>query len=774
MIAESAVVVQPKTQINSADLPTILDSYAETEILSLDCFDTLLWRQTAAPKDVFTRLQQKPLFQSLGVTAHQRLSAAARTYREKYIAHGNHQILLKDIYARFTALTTEQQNALMEEEIATEIELCYPFKPMVDLIRQAHALGKKIIIVSDIYFTEPQLRRLLSETLPHDVMQMISHVFASTEHSTSKSENLFKIVMDKLHRPAASILHIGDHHTADFVSPTRFGLKALHFIQFNDTVNQFLKKQHDIGSLASLAHPITTNKNLVRYSAFRHVFSVLPPVTNKPEHTIGYLTFGPIFYTFAKFVCDEIAAIKKSGKNPKIFFLLRDAYLLSKACEAYAGHPVGKLVRIRKFVTVAASFRTKADVDHYISSIKPEHFNFWVILEQLLLPKPIVDNIMQITFSASNQEQTFYQLLHRPEILDEIFKQSAAYRARLARYIQKEMQLEPGDTAVLVDTGYMGVTQEFLTRGLAEEFDVSFKGLYFIGSHEPDRPDCKSLFTSTWCEHGLLEQTCTYKEGCVIDYDMDGNPIFDKIKLSDQQYDKVKTLQDECLRFIHEAKDFINEQNLPFEMLRETAFTALHRHIFFPTDAEIAYFQTYQHDKDLGPTGSKTMFNLANGLDTLQKSNSLTKLHPYEARTIHLNLTLSSLLQRSFDLDLTNETGSLQAEPVKLIVMNGAHMTEVNLYAMQTYNGYFAFVTPPMTNEKIAIVFGAHYEWLQIHSIQVMGNNTQPNISISLDNMTENKGNLFQCKDNGILCLTAAGPTASCKIIFRPIVKRTT
>lgn len=763
------------SHVKSVDLPSILSHYQhDIQVLSLDCFDTLLWRQTATPKDVFYLLEQHPLFQSVGVTAHQRMSAAARCYREKYITHGYHQIRLSDIYARFTSLTPEQQQALIEEEIKMEISVCRPFAPMVDLIRQAHQLGMKVIIVSDIYFTEAQLRRLLSETLPQDVMTMISHVFASTDHATSKSDNLFHVVKSTLQVPATSILHIGDHQTADFTAPKRFGIKSIHFRQFDNTINHYLKRHHAVASLASLALP-GANINYACYSPFRQVYSLLPPVPNKPEHTIGYLTFGPIFYTFAKFVCDEIETLKKAGKQPKVFFLLRDAFLLEQACAAYAGHSVGKLVRIRKFVTVAASFRTKEDVDHYISSIKPEHFNYWVILEQLLLPRDIADNILQITTSSPNQEQTFYQLLHQPFILDEIFKQSAAYRERLTLYIKKEMQLQAGDTVVLVDTGYMGVTQEFLTRSLAHEFDVTFKGLYFIGSHEPDRPDCRSLFTSTWCEHGLLEQTCTYKEGCVIDYDNQGNPIFDKVKLSDTQYDKVRTLQSECLRFINDAKHHLMIQDIPLSMLQSSAFAMLHRHIFFPTDDEVMYFQAYQHDKDMGPRGDKHMFDLVQGIETLQSNIALTKLHPYEARTINLNFTLSSLLQRAYSLDLSTEKCSLQSEPIALITLEGEKAAEFNIEAMQTHNGYYSFVTPNVKNAAIAILFGKFYQWVQILSIRLLGQENQANVGITIENMTENSGNLFECDENGALILTPGGVQTTAttyQIVFRPIVKR--
>ncbi|RWM26996.1 hypothetical protein, partial [Mesorhizobium sp.] len=46
-----------RTNIKVHDIPTILDDFGDSvKVLSLDCFDTLLWRKTATPRDVFAVL----------------------------------------------------------------------------------------------------------------------------------------------------------------------------------------------------------------------------------------------------------------------------------------------------------------------------------------------------------------------------------------------------------------------------------------------------------------------------------------------------------------------------------------------------------------------------------------------------------------------------------------------------------------------------------------------------------------------------------------------
>src|SRR5262249_9285601 len=54
----------------------LLDALAaradKIRILSLDCFDTLLWRRAATPQDVFFDLARRPAFAALGLSARLR------------------------------------------------------------------------------------------------------------------------------------------------------------------------------------------------------------------------------------------------------------------------------------------------------------------------------------------------------------------------------------------------------------------------------------------------------------------------------------------------------------------------------------------------------------------------------------------------------------------------------------------------------------------------------------------------------------------------------
>lgn len=781
-IPKSSAYLQDEYKIRAVDLPFILDRYPNISTLSLDCFDTLLWRLTAAPKDIFSYLQQQPVFQRLGVTAYQRIQAAAHAYRLKFASNGTREITLEEIYKNFSSLTTNEQKALMAEELKAEAELSFAFRPFIELIRQAKARNLPVVIVSDTYLTKEQLKNLLEKKLPNDVFTAISTIFCSSEFAKSKSLGLFADVMQTLSLPASSILHIGDHQQADFSAPQNMGLKALHFVQFDPKTVDYLRVQHSAAGLSVLNEPTTASQIVLpRYSPFRGLFASARLTYDAPQTLIGYMSFGPILYAFARFVSEEVAALERTGKKVKVFFLMRDAYLLAKACETLIGKPLGKSVHIRKFVSVAASFRTREDVDTYLASLTPQYYHFHVICEQLLLPKEITTQLIQLVHASPHPEKTFNELIHREDVLQLIFTQSTIYRERLKRYIQKEMQPEPGDTIVLVDTGYVGTTQKHLARALQDELNVEITGIYLIASHDPNRPSCKALLTSTTCDHGLFEQSCTYREGAVLDYDEDGNPIHDQIRLSDAQYEKVQAIQQECLRFIQDAKTFLsaNQLSLPSSMLQSYALSALRRHVYLPLESEVSYFQAFQHDKDMGHDAKKTMFNITHGLTNLRHSSQPFHLHPYETRASHIETSIYALLQKTLQLDLIADDMSLYPKILRLMILKENMPHETHVKVTPTHDGFFSCFVPARFDAQIGVLFGIHFQWLQIESIQIMGQQAQnlPDLSkVFVFNQIENRGgNLFECISTNSLLLIMPMPDKQIQgyqIVFRPIIER--
>src|SRR3990167_7813503 len=321
--------IQSAEKVRPQMLIKMLDHYAEKiKVLSLDCFDTLLWRKAAAPKYVFYDLQHRPTFASLGFTATLRMSAEGKARQLMALKNDMKEIKLRDIYcAEFPELDEKTVTALEEEELAQEMQTCYAFTPMLELIREAHKRGIKVIIVSDIYFNETQIRRLLSNAIPHDVLAMVDKIFCSSDYATSKTSGLFQHVLRHLACPPEAVLHLGDNIAADYMMPRAFKMNAVHFVQHEEYIDDLLRLQDTAAKILDPAIGHTRS----HVSPFRAVLGSHAFQQDKPETMIGYASLGPLMYSFASFIEAEVNELEKNGKKPKVVFLMRDAYLPSLA-----------------------------------------------------------------------------------------------------------------------------------------------------------------------------------------------------------------------------------------------------------------------------------------------------------------------------------------------------------------------------------------------------------------------------------------------------------
>ncbi|WJI50366.1 hypothetical protein NLY44_28035 [Mesorhizobium sp. C089B] len=584
--------------------------------------------------------------------------------------------------------------------------------------------------------------------------------------------------------PASQLLHIGDNEVSDAQAPRKLGARALHFLQFDREVADFLRLQHAATPLIVLEQAAPETVIVPCYSPFRPIFSVADLQRYAPETLIGYMSFGPVLYAYSRFLIDEVTTLEKQGKRVKVLFLLRDAYLLSAACEAYTGKPVGKLVRIRGFVAIAASFRTRADVDYYISGINPEFHDFYCAAKQLLLPPEVTESLIRTAHHSADPQTAFYQLLREDDVLELIFKNSSALRARLTRYMSRQLELEEGDTVVLADTGYNGKTLEYLSRTFKDELQVNILGRYVVASDEPFRSaDSKALITTPWWNYDLFEQCCTANEGAVVDYDLNGDPVLGGVELSDKQYKKVINVQAECVRFICDARAFFTKAGVTHEYssLQRAAHAALFRHAHMPIEAELEYFKDFQHDNFMELDRKKSFYRLESALKNARRMPSPYRLGAYDTRGLGLDFTFSALVQKRFQLDLCSEDMNVRFSPLKISIQRTPESQVLLLRAHHLHDGYFSIMLPYVGGTRVKMLLGEHYEWLQIEDLQFVTNagSVCGDVSISLDLEEINReGEIYQCLSQASVatirpvCLQQFKTPHYFHMIFRPLVSR--
>src|SRR5690606_6400011 len=203
-----------RIEIAAAELPGLLDRAPDqVSLLSLDCFDTVVWRDVQAPADIFAEL---PI---AGGGAWARTRAEDKARKAARLA-GRAEVTIRDIYrVLMPAAADAQIAAAIEAELAAEHRHCFAFAPTVALMRPAEARGLDIAIVSDTYLDEARLRALIAATAGADVLALIDRVFCSSAHGRTKATGLFEAVLSELGVAPGAILHVGDNPVADRDAP---------------------------------------------------------------------------------------------------------------------------------------------------------------------------------------------------------------------------------------------------------------------------------------------------------------------------------------------------------------------------------------------------------------------------------------------------------------------------------------------------------------------------------------------------------------------------
>lgn len=796
------------TQTRPAELLSAFSHYtSQTQVLSLDCFDTLIFRKTAKPTDVFYSLSQKPTFRSLGLSALLRQDGEKTASSINLVKKGSKQVTLNDIYQAINPCFTEDQiNHLIDEELEAEMEACFALPLTIDLIRHAHSLHKKIMIVSDTYLQEHQLRRLLASKLPPDVMQMIDHVHCSCDHGKGKSDLLFPHLLESMKLKPNTILHIGDNYLADYVAAEKADMHAIHLIHHESPLNEIFRI---MPTAASFIQPAIRNQAPL-LSPFHALFASAKSL-EKPETLIGYVTAGTILYAFAKFLIQEIQTLKQQGLRPKVLFLMRDAYLPSLVCEALNQAELGTPIRISRFTSHAVSFRSKEDIDRYIAErIKSERYQD--ICQQLLLSKETIATLLKKLHTSPHPQKTFIHFIHEPHIIDQIITASKAYTARLKRYLEKSVNMQAGDTFVFVDLGYSGTAQIKLTPIFKQEFNVDIIGRYLIGLRAPNwQTTRESLLSPKHFDDralgmlvtyiAIFEQICTSTEKSVIDFDEAGNPIYTDIHFNEDQYIKLQQIQSECIRFALDMEAFLAKTGLSLDdaTLRDAAATHLCRFLFLPIKQELHYLNSFQFDFNLGTRELLPMFDLDKGLLSLRRRSwlysskenlkNMRTNYPAEWRAANIELALTLMAQHRFGLEFAPEDLNQRRETVEIVTVQGQQIQPFPIEAMMTHDGYFSILIPVLTmHQQVALRLGLRYKWLEIDSAELIKLIALYSFSesehaqdaapfLSGESLDDKGGGLFECvNDQALLIFTKQATLPNqdyiLRVIFRPIVKR--
>jgi len=777
-------------------LPRALDDHPTVRVLSLDCFDTLLWRDTHAPRDLFGALPE--------TTVPQRQWAESGARSASVINRRKNEVSIEDIYAELLPNgSDEERAAAVAAELAAEAQHCYAFVPTVELMRAAKRTGRQIIIVSDTYLSAEQLRELIAAAAGEDVAGMIDRLFCSSVYGASKSEGLYRDVLAALPFKPDEILHIGDNKKADVVGVAPFGVRTLHLKQFSEAAEQRLRLEAGINAML---HPGEDGR-IISHQPHRAALSAHEPQIADEAEGFGFSVLGPVLYGFERWLQEEARELAASrGGKVHWLFLMRDGHLPMLVHRALQADGTGHPVEISRFTAAGSSFNDEAAVMRYLQGEiggDPR-----AVARQLLLSSAEIADILRNLPRDKSAPAALLQAVRKPNRMARILKASAGLAERLIAHVRALVDPAPGDTLMLIDLGYNGTVQNEVEKLLNRGLGCHVAGRYLLmREYYRTGYDKRGLFDSRHYDAAtlesfagnvaVLEQLCTAAQGSVIDYKVDGTSVRRETSIKARQSMVRDRIQAGAVSYARAQGQTMLRVQQPDEatLWRRAAAATMGRLMFLPLPHELAVLNAFEHDINLGVDNTVALFDPSVARKGLRErglfymKGSERMYLPAELSGEGLALKLSLLAHKRFGLPLKYADFVDTSISLPVIVADGTQVTTGNVTATPTHDGYFMAPIPiGDCRFSVGLQFGQLFEWLQIESAHFLPvdrflsdkqrvGRDEVDAKPSLEGMEQTAPNLFRCEDAFSFMMVPPPKRKDDRpmmlmVVFRPIVHR--
>ncbi|WP_242909038.1 HAD family hydrolase [Actinomadura terrae] len=619
-------------------------------VLSLDVFDTILWRRVPRPADVFALLGARlraegaaPAWMSDATFRRMRIGAE-QTARRSRDGLGS-EVSLADIWR---AMPLDKPGApfgdtplerLVAAEVALERELTVVDLDIAEVVRAARKQDIEVVLVSDTYFTEDQLSHLLDR--PELGPMQDVRVFRSNQHGTAKATGLWDIVLRDLGRAPEQIVHIGDHPIADDEVPAGLGVRTVHYRRLDDPYRDVLRRERE---------PVERHGDHAPDLDERHGDFGLTSLRAKAVHSgVPYSTsaldvawrfgagvLGPVLTGFA-----EWAARRAHDTGTRVLWCtMREGELLSRlinnAAKARGLDVEARPVWLSRFVTslagldahdteaVHAFIRTgyRLTVRQALSVLELQPGDVPGLATEL---DTVIDN-------GDVADRVARALTETPHLCNRLAVTVTAARERLIRSLREAGALDGADLT-LVDLGWGGTIQRQLARALdIARIDIAPAGLYLATDARAERVYLAGLRAEGYLAQAghpahvaatvtrspeIVEQCVNALCGSLIGFTEDAAPILGTAADSPSQNAERRTVQDGVLAFQRLWNRYVTaaanagEAEWPDLAAPQAARNRLARILVAalesPTADEAAVFGNWVHEDNFGSATVTTL-----------------------------------------------------------------------------------------------------------------------------------------------------------------------
>lgn len=615
----------------------------DVRVISTDVFDTLVWRQVAAPHRVFSLLADR--LRSRGhlaarMTSESFLQLRRLAEREARLnrAHsfGDLEVNLEEVYAVLPSWVfnhPEGRDIALDTEVSLERDLIVADLDVVELLTAAQAAGKLVIAVSDTYFSEVRLRDLLGQAGLGSLT--LDRVFVSCEYRQGKNAGLFEAALGELGLAPAAMVHLGDNEDADIAPARALGIEAVAFERLPLDLAKLIEDEKRFCGPSTLTggfRAFPPELGSLRGKVAVRAEGRSLPLSLQPFWQAGALVYGPVLSGFAEWVQErggELGAhslhcfmregeflaplIDRAGEylglapRAQRLWLNREVLAAASLGDA-SGSELGALLTRRRAPTVQQLLHTVglslADLPRYAS-----HAN-------TSLDDPVVRNNL---FDAIEDDAV---------IQSRILEYARTQRERIVRYV--EQLLDGQDRLFVVDLGWAGGAQAMLNNVLrlaGRPLDIV--GLYLVTHAGATRNVFMDMKTFGYLgEFGepelavntivrspeILEQTCMPPHGSQTGLDETLQPVLAPSPHHPLQAAEASAVRQGVLAFQREWARYqvVCPGKLPsLAWSPEVLRPLLVRQLAAPTEIEATLLGGWAHDENQGSDRTEQIADLS-------------------------------------------------------------------------------------------------------------------------------------------------------------------
>ncbi|MEZ2718660.1 HAD family hydrolase [Niallia circulans] len=608
-------------------LTSLIKTIDKVKILSLDIYDTLLFRTVAKSSDIFILLGKRAIEQEIVKSSfHPREIKNIRLLAENVARSNNKQknntseVSLDQIYNYIPNFIGDVQ-ALKELELQIECEMSYLNPNILSLLFDCKNKGIKIVLVSNMYLSTRQIEYILIAN--NFNIDIVDSIYVSSDYKVSKVDgSLFEVVLRdfKVHS-LEKIIHIGDNKVADIQGANNVGIKSIHYNVIANNDSEDIFTWEEIKYNKPLVPELTSLRKLTYHNnneQFKEDYF----------YSWGSAVLGPILTIFSEWVVD--ICIKENIKG--IFPIMREGALFSKLLEKAINNRNLNIFVKPLFLSRQAVFlpslisldneaienifdRRRLTVKDLLNFLKLPHY-----LDEFEKYKNIyLDEAHTVFVGKVNLKENIRKWLLTNKIQSEMNIIIKKEKELLIKYIAQT--LRGFENVVTIDLGFEGTIQKAL-HSLVESKDINKKFLHllvfggeknkqhlldgmdirgFAGNSGENIKIIKKIIRSSEMIEQLISDDC----GCTKGYEENSQvikPILDNVSINAS----IKESCQKGILFFQDLWFFINSQKpyLRTELYEnKIEFSSMiERLISMPTREEVGKLGRMYYDENFGST----------------------------------------------------------------------------------------------------------------------------------------------------------------------------